>query len=138
MHHHTMHEYLNDTVSRFQDLIKRGILTNVGISFPVTLEPFEDEQLVTLFIFPMASLLTHSEKHSSHLQASITSNQITLYDIDTEQEAARALLPETIDEVFMQQRATLSLEAASETSVQVLEDHYIQKFHRVCISIAGT
>ena len=138
-----MYEFFNETIGRFQDLMKRKSLTNVSISFPASLEPVNDtvqlppttEHFVTLYIFPMGFLISHGERFSSPLYQNVSSCEFVLHDIEHDTEAYRVNVSPDMDDVFLQQHATLTLEAADEHIAKIMEDFYTPRFHRVIMTL---
>ena len=122
-------DYLNETVERFRDLIKRGIVTNVSMNFPAKVN--DKEELASLFIFPMGSLLTFSDAFSSKLMSSLPDADVEIYNIESDEVAFTATLPLPIDDAFFQGVTTITLEATNESFAKKLEEFYASKFHRV-------
>ena len=137
-------EYFNDTLNRFQDLIVKGIATNISVSFPAKMEwvgedtadqnPRTKDDIITVFMFTTALLVGHSESHSSQLLPALGTPEVLLYNIETSVPEWRVVLP-AIDDAFLQRLVTLHIEARDGASVAVLEEFYASRFHRVVISL---
>ena len=125
-------EYLDGLATRMQDLISKEYITSATVSFPVAQPRIGT---VAMHCTEHGTLLSMGDRFSSKLVSRWDDTPV-LYDIYTNDTIGPLEFLKTDDvENFMRERASLDIEARTDTVAAIMQDHYASEFHDVRLTL---